>query len=176
VVVLLAAVLVWRRRPSGRKFGDWCRLNLPLLRSLYGHMYVSRTARTMSTLLGAGVNVLDVIDICRGVTGNVYWDRLWDAMERGVREGRQLSEIVVQHPLIPANVASMIGAGERSGRLPEVMERVAEFEEEELDTSVGAVTTFIEPMMIVVMGALIGGIAIALLLPILTQHRYLMGG
>ncbi len=173
---LLVTLLVWRARPSGRRLADWCRLNLPLLRVLYGHLYVTRAARTMSTLLGAGVNVLDVIDICRGVTGNVYYDQLWDSMAKGVRDGRQLSEVVSGNALVPAHVASMIAAGERSGRLPEVMEKVADFAEEELDGAVGTVTTFIEPAMIVVMGALIGGIAIGLLLPILTQHRYLMGG
>ena len=131
--------------------------------------------RTMSTLLAAGVNVLDVIDICRGVTINIYYARLWDSMAEGVREGRQISDAVTDTNLIPANVASMINAGERSGRLPEVMQRIADFSQDELDESVARVTTFIEPLMIVFMGIVIGGVAMALLLPIFDMGKVMSG-
>ena len=130
----------------------------------------------MATLLSAGVNLLDVIDICRGVTGNVYYDRLWDSMERGVREGRQISDAVFKSAIVPPNVASMISAGERSGQLAEVMERIADFSQEELDSSVTRVTAWIEPAMIVFMGVVIGGVAMALLLPIFSMGRIMAGG
>jgi type IV pilus assembly protein PilC len=124
---LLLATVIWARSRSGRRGLDWLRLNLPLLGTMYGHLYLTRAMRTMSTLLAAGVNVLDVIDICRGVTINEYYGRLWDSMEQGVREGRQISDAVSKSDLVPPNVASMITAGEKSGRLAEVMERIAEF-------------------------------------------------
>jgi type IV pilus assembly protein PilC len=143
---------------------------------MYTHLYVTRVTRTMATLLSAGVNVLDVIDICRGVTGNIYYEDLWDSMEQGVREGRQISDAVFKSSLVPPNVASMIAAGERSGRLPEVMERIADFSQEELDGAVGRVTTFIEPIMIVFMGVVIGGVATALLLPIFKMGQVMSGG
>jgi type IV pilus assembly protein PilC len=168
--------IIWLRRPSGRRVRDWMRLNFPLLRNMFSHLYITRTTRTMSTLLAAGVNVLDVIDICRGVTGNTYYDRLWDAMERGVREGRQISDAVFASPIIPANVASMIAAGERSGQLSDVMERIADFSQEELDAAVARITSFIEPAMIVIMGGLIGSVALALLLPIFSMGRVMAGG
>ena len=115
------------------------------------------------------------MDICPGVTFNNYYARLWDSMEEGVSEGRQISDAVTKTDFVPANVASMINAGERAGRLPEVMERIAEFSQEELDASVARVTTFIEPLMIVFMGILIGGVATALLLPIFDMGRVMSG-
>ena len=175
LAVGLVAVIIWSRSRSGRRHLDWLRLNFPLIGTMYSHLYLTRAMRTMSTLLAAGVNVLDVIDICRGVTFNTYYARLWDSMEEGVREGRQISDAVTDTDIVPANVASMINAGERSGRLPEVMERIAEFSQDELDASVARVTTFIEPLMIVFMGILIGGVATALLLPIFDMGKVMSG-
>ncbi len=175
LVGLLLFMVVWTRRESGRRVLDWIRLNAPLLGTMYGHLYLTRSMRTMSTLLAAGVNVLDVIDICRGITANSYYGRLWDSMEQGVREGRQISDAVFKSDIVPPNVASMIAAGERSGRLPEVMQKIAEFSQEELDDSVARVTTFIEPLMIIFMGIVIGGMAMALLLPIFNMSRIMSG-
>ncbi len=172
---VLLVVFVWGRRESGRRVLDWMRLNAPLVGPMYGHLYVTRAMRTMSTLLAAGVNVLDVIDICRGVTANSYYARLWDSMEQGVREGGQISDAVFKSDIVPPNVASMIAAGERSGKLPDVMQRIAEFSQEELDDSVSRVATFIEPLMIVFMGILIGGMAMALLLPIFNMSKIMSG-
>jgi type IV pilus assembly protein PilC len=175
VALSLVSFIIWSRSTAGRRGLDWLRLNVPLIGTMYGHLYLTRAMRTMSTLLAAGVNVLDVIDICRGVTINTYYARLWDSMAEGVREGRQISDAVTKTNLVPANVASMINAGERSGRLPEVMQRIAEFSQDELDESVARVTTFIEPLMIVFMGILIGGVAMALLLPIFDMGKVMSG-
>ncbi len=173
---VLVVIFVWVRRESGRRVLDWMRLNAPLVGPMYGHLYVTRSMRTMSTLLAAGVNVLDVIDICRGVTANSYYARLWDSMEEGVREGRQISDAIFKSDIVPPNVASMIAAGERSGRLPDVMQKIAEFSQEELDDSVARVATFIEPLMIIFMGVVIGGMAMALLLPIFNMSKIMSGG
>ena len=176
LVIAVVLLVLWMRRPSGRRSADWLRLHFPVLKGMFGQLYLTRATRTMATLLSAGVSVLDVIDICRGVTGNVYYDDLWDAMEQGVREGRQVSDAVFESAIIPSNVASMISAGERSGRLPQVMERIADFSQEELDAAVSRVTAFIEPLMIVIMGVIIGGVALALLLPIFSMGRVMAGG
>jgi type IV pilus assembly protein PilC len=176
LVVGLVVGALWLRSAAGRRAKDWLRLNVPAVRTMYGQLYISRTARTMSTLLSAGVNLLDIIDICRGVTNNVYYDEMWDAMAAGVHEGGQLSDAVLDAPFIPSSVASMIGAGERTGRLSEVMERIAEFSEEELERAVRQVTTFIEPVMILIMGVVIGGVAVALLLPIFGMSQVMAGG
>ncbi len=176
LVALVLLLVFWLRRKSGRRTLDWLRLHVPLICFMYSNLYMTRASRTMATLLSAGVNVLDVIDICRGVTRNFYYERLWDSMERGVREGRQISDAVFKSDIVPSNVASMIAAGERSGRLADVMETIAEFAQEELDSSVARVTQFIEPAMIVFMGLIIGGVATALLLPIFNMGRLMAGG
>ena len=175
LIAALLALFIWTRRRAGRRAMDWARLSLPILGPMYRHLYVTRAMRTMATLLAAGVNVLDVIDICRGVTANIYYGGLWDEMAQGVREGRQISDAIFETDLVPANVASMIAAGERSGKLPMVMEKIADFSQDELDSAVARVTVFIEPLMIVFMGILIGGVAMALLLPIFQMGRVMAG-
>ncbi len=175
-IVVVIAVIVWLKAPSGRRVADWVRLYMPGLRGMYRQLYITRAARTMSTLMGTGVNVLDVIEICRGVTNNCYYDRLWDTMADEVRNGRQMSDAVFQYKFVGPNVASMISAGERSGRLPEVMDRISQFSQDELDASVRQVTAYIEPVMIILMGVVIGSVALALLLPIFSMGRVMAGG
>ncbi len=165
----------WVRKPSGRRFCDWCRLNTPIIGGMYRQLYITRFTRTMGTLLSAGVSLLDIIDICRGVTNNRYYDELWDEITRQVRDGNQLSDPMFESSLIPANVASMIASGERSSRLSEVMERIAEFSEEELETAIKQMTSYIEPIMILTMGVLVGGVALALLLPVFRMGSVMTG-
>lgn len=175
LVVAGIAFFIWRRTRNGKRSLDWLRLNIPVIRTMYGQLYITRSARTMSTLLAAGVNLLDIIDICRGVTANEEYNRLWDDIESGVREGRQMSEAIFECKYIPANVASMIASGERSGRLSQVTGRIAEFSEQELDDAVKHATAYIEPVMIISMGILIGGVAMALLLPIFSMGKVVSG-
>lgn len=172
-----AGVSLWLllRTKKGRRCVDWLKLNLPVTGKMFNHLYITRMSRTMATLLGAGVNLLDIIDICRGVTANIYYLELWDDMERGVRDGLQLSDPILESGLVPPNVSSMIASGERSGRLSDVMGRIAQFSEEELEASVKQATGFIEPAMIIIMGVLIGAVAMALLLPIFNLGNVMAG-
>jgi len=167
---------IFLRQPVGRQSCDWLRLNTPVLRPMFAQLYITRSARTMATLLPAGVNLLDIIDICRGVTNNACYGDLWNNMEQGVRDGKQISDAVNQCPYVPPNVASMIASGERSGQLGDVMERIAEFSEQELDSAVKQVTAYIEPIMVICMGIVVGGVAMALLLPIFKMGNVMSGG
>jgi type IV pilus assembly protein PilC len=175
VIVLGVATFFWLRSNSSRRMLDWLRLHTPVLSSMYRQLYVTRMARTMGTLLAAGVNLLDIIDICRGVTNNVYYDDLWEEVTQTIREGKQFSDALVGSKFIPAHVVSMISSGERSGRLAEVMDRIASFSEEELESAIKQATSYIEPVMIVTMGVIVGGIALALLLPIFNMGRVITG-
>ena len=166
VLALVAMVIIGRRTRFGRSCIDWMKLRLPVLRTIHMNLYVTRSTRTMSTLLGAGVHLMDVIRICRGVTKNVLFEQVWINMEQHVRDGHRIGMAFESSNDIPAGVTSMVAAGERSGRLPEVMEKVADASEEELDVAVKRFTTLLEPMMIIFMGLLVGAVAIALLLPI----------
>lgn len=176
VFITGVVIAIFLRQPVGKFTLDWLRLHTPVLRTMYSQLYITRAARTMATLLASGVNLLDIISICRGVTNNALYDRMWDAMEQDVRDGKQISETIARTPFIPKSVASMIASGERSGRLAEVMERIAVFSEEELDAAIKQVTSYIEPIMIMLMGVVVGGVAIALLLPVFSMGRVMAGG
>ena len=151
---------------GGRRTLDWCKLKAPVLGPMFRQFYLTRATRTLGTLLAAGVGLLDAVRITRGVTENIYWQELWDELDRAMTGGRTISEVINASWLIPPPVAQMITAGERSGRLPDVLEKVSLATEADLDEAVKGATQLIEPLMIIFMGATIGGIAIALLLPI----------
>lgn len=168
-------IAFWRKTSSGRRTFDWMRLNLPVLRTLFGQLYLTRAARTLATLLNAGVGLLDAITITRGVTRNIYWEQLWDDVERGVRDGKSLAELFSKTEVIPPNVASMIVAGDKAGKLPEVLNKVAHFSEDELENAVKQTTSLIEPIMICSMGIVVGGVAIALLMPIFSIGNVMSG-
>jgi len=175
LVALLVTMMVLPRTSTGRGWLDWLKLRTPVLRNIHVNLYVTRSTRTMSTLLGAGVNLMDAIHACRMVTPNVVFDRVWSGMEDHVRDGRRLSQAFEESPDVPANIASMIAAGERSGRMPEVLERVAEYSEEELDLAIKKSTSLLEPVLIIAMGLLVGAVAIALLLPIFRMGSVVAG-
>ena len=175
LAVSLIVGFVFVKSDTGRAFLDRLRLTIPGLRGLYRRLYMTRAARTMSTLLQGGVHLLDIISICRDVTGNLYFERMWDDVERGVREGQLMSVVMAESPWIAPNICSMIASGERSGRLARVMEKIADFSEEELDSTIKEVTSFIEPVMVMAMGIIVGGMAIALLLPIFKMSSIVSG-
>ena len=153
---------------KGRYTLDWLRLKAPIFGPMYTKYYLTRASRTLGTLLSAGVPLVEAIKIVRAVTNNMLWDRLWSDLIESLTEGGTISEVVLASDLIPPPVAQMISAGERSGKLPEVLARVAESSENDLDEAIKSGTQLIEPAMIMVMGLLIGGMALALLLPIFT--------
>lgn len=162
------AFLLFAKSGRGRYTLDWLRLKAPVFGPMYTKYYLTRATRTLGTLLSAGVPLVEAIKIVRSVTNNMLWDRLWADLVESLTEGGTISEVVLESELIPAPVAQMISAGERSGKLPEVLARVAESSETDLDEAIKSGTQLIEPAMIMVMGLLIGGMALALLLPIFT--------
>ncbi len=176
LIIAAIAVVLWYRTRTGRRFIDLLKLRLPILGPMSAQLYTTRASRTLSTLLAAGVGVLDAIGICRDVTNNVQFDRMWVDMEQNIRNGHPLSDAVFDSPHVPSYVASMIASGERSGRLPHVMDRVAGFADEELEARVKKVGGLIEPVMILVMGTVVGAVAIAMLLPIFSMSRVVAGG
>lgn len=175
VAVIVVVALLWRRTISGRHFVDWCKLSTPIVGRLTVSLYLARASRTMSTLLAGGVGLIDVIRICRGVTDNVVFDRMWHDMESRVRDGKELTGAVTDSKWIPASVGAMMSSGERSGQLPEVMEKIAVRCDEELEGGIKQATSMIEPMLIVFMGILVGAVAMALLLPIFKMSSVVSG-
>lgn len=176
IAVLTAFWYTVRRYKKTRYAIDWLKLNAPLVGNLTRQLYLTRACRTMATMLSAGVSMLDMVSIARQVTDNMIFDELWTAVDERLRRGEQLSDPMFESSLVPRSVAQMIYSGERSGRLGQVLDRVADFTEAEFDSLVKTTTQFIEPVMVGVMGSVVGFIAIALLLPIFSMGKVVAGG
>jgi len=157
---------LWSRTSTGRATLDWVALHTPVIGSVFQHYYLSRACRTLATMIQAGVPLLDCVEIVRGVTDNTQFQRLWADVDDKLRKGSQLSDAIFTSPLVPRSMAQMIHSGEKSGRLGQVLERVADHAEGEFDHVVKQSTTMIEPVMVVTMGLLVGFVALALLLPV----------
>jgi type IV pilus assembly protein PilC len=164
-----AAVYMYLRTPAGRLMTDKLRISAPIIGPMYRKAYLARSLRTMSTMIGSGVSMLESLAITAQVAGNRFYERIWTNLADRVKEGFTLAEPLFGCSLIPRTVTQMISAGERTGKLSRVMDRVAQFCEDDLRVEIKSVTQMIEPIMIVVMGLIIGGIAIALLLPVFTM-------
>ncbi|MCE5276633.1 MAG: type II secretion system F family protein [Planctomycetaceae bacterium] len=164
----VAAGLIWWfvRTPGGTIFMDKLRISVPLLGRMYRKAYLARSLRTMATMVGTGVGVLEGLDIAAAIAGNSQYAKVWKDVAAAVQDGLPLSQPLQDSELVPGTIAQMVDAGERSGRLGMVMDRVAGFCEEELKVAVKSMTAMIEPIMIIVMGLIVGGVAMALLLPI----------
>ena len=120
-------------------------------------------------MVNTGVNLLEAIEVIQSSCDNYYFQRLWNATDKKIRDGYQLSESIQISPdsgLIAPGIIAMLRAGERSGKLGEVSDKISVFYEKKLEASIKSVTALIEPLMITILGAVIGTIAIALLLPV----------
>jgi type IV pilus assembly protein PilC len=174
VALTVTAILV-RMTSFGRRVIDTFKVRAPVIGPMFKHFYLTRATRTLGTLIASGVTLLDAVRIVRGVTANVLWTGLWEDMESSMTQGKTVASVILESELIPPTTAQMIAAGERGGRLPEVLERVAAATEEDLDVAIKNGTQLIEPAMILFMGLTVGGIAIALLLPIFSVANVMSG-
>jgi len=171
----VAGFFAFRRSDDGRRFIDAAKVRSPIVGPILTNFYLTRVTRTLATLLAAGVTLPDAIRILKGVVNNRMWTDTWKSLEEAITAGRTIGEVVLESPVIPASVAQMICAGERTGRLPEVLIRVADVTERDFNESVKSGAQMIEPLMIMVMGVMIGGVAVALLLPIFTIGNAVTG-
>lgn len=171
LLVGAGALFGMSRTPRGRKVVDLLKLRAPVLGTMFRQMFLARMASTMATLLAAGVSLLDVVAICRAVTNNHYYAMMWDELRDRIERGQDMSSAFRNAWFIPPNVAAMFNAGEKSGRLPEVLGNIATYAEEDLEIAIKSTTSMIEPIMIVGMGILVGGIASAMLLPIFQMSK-----
>jgi len=159
----------WGRTLSGRRVIDLVKIRTPVLGTMFIDMVVTRSMRIMATMLNTGVRLLDSIEVIQDSCDNYYFRRLWGTVEGKIQDGYQLSESIQISPsseLISPGIIQMLRAGEKSGKLGEVCDKVSVFYEKKLEASIKSVMALIEPLMITVLGSIIGTIAIALLLPV----------
>jgi len=159
------------RSDGGRLLVDTLRVRVPVLGAMYRKAYLARSLRTMATMVSTGVSMLDGLEITAQVAGNHLYARIWRGLAERVKEGATLSDELLRCDLIPRTVTQMVHAGERTGKLDVVMNRVADYCESDLAVAVKSITSLIEPAMIIVMGLVVGGIAMALLLPIFSISK-----
>jgi type IV pilus assembly protein PilC len=159
------------RTDGGARVWHYVQLRIPLMGRMFRKLHLARGLRMVGTMSGAGISLVDCVNTARDLTSNSYYRDLWTRVSEQIQAGKQLSEPLFQSPLVPRSVTQMLHSGEKGGKLAFVMEQVSNYAEQELKEQISNLTRYIEPAMIVVMGFIIGGVALALLLPIFTISR-----
>ena len=170
------AFFAFIRTEIGGLWWDRFKISAPLLQRMFRALYISRSLQTMGELLNAGVPMLDTIAITGDVSGNRHYKRLWRSVYGAVKQGKKVQSQLQRSPLLPRSVVQMISAGEESGKLGEVLDEISVFYAKALKDAIKAVTSMIEPIMIVVMGSVVGFIAMAIILPIFKMSSLVSGG
>ncbi|GAF80621.1 unnamed protein product, partial [marine sediment metagenome] len=168
---IVVGLYLYLRSAGGKILLDKIRINIPVLGPMYRKVYLARSLRTMATMVSTGVGMLEGLSLTAEVAGNHFYSRVWTNLADSAREGGVLSDELRRSKLIPPTVAQMVSAGERTGKLDVVMNRVAGFCEEDVKAAVGTMTRLVEPAMIIIMGLIVGGISIALLMPVLSISK-----
>ena len=165
MIGLLAAFLYWKRTPQGGLMVDKALLNIPVLGNLVRKSSVARFTRTLATLLASGVSILEALEITAKTAGNKVVARAINKSVVAIAEGDTITGPLKASGVFPPMVIQMIGVGEKTGGLDDMLNKIADFYDEEVDEAVSALTSIIEPVIIVFMGVVIGGIMIAMYLP-----------
>ena len=166
---------VFRRSDTGARVIDWSVLKVPIFGTLAQKVALSRFSRTFATLLKSGVPILGSLEIVAETCGNrIIKDAIMNARE-SVRNGNSLAEPLDRSPVFPPMVTRMIGIGEKSGSLEQLLEKISVFYDEQVSTMVKGLTSMIEPLLIGLMGFLVGGIVLAVFLPIFKLQQALTG-
>jgi type IV pilus assembly protein PilC len=160
----------------GRRLVDRIKLKVPVFGKLHHMICMARFSRTMGTLLTSGVPILQALETVSGTVGNsVMADAVLEARAR-IREGDRIGDPLEESRLFPPMVIHMIGVGEESGSLDFMLQKIADFYEDEVEAKVASLTAAIEPLMIVFLGFIVGFIVIAMFLPLIKVIEGLSGG
>lgn len=165
LIGFIIAYKIFVKQPKGRLFVDKLKLRVPLIGDLIRKSSISRFTRTLSTLLSSGVSILDALNITAKTSGNMVLQLAIKKSMVSIAEGETITQPLKDSGVFPPMVTQMISVGEKTGGLDEMLGKIADFYEEEVDASVAALTSIIEPVIIVFMGGMIGAILIAMYLP-----------
>ena len=166
VIVGIVLLLRWLKKPSGKKVFHTLVLKIPILQPIIQKVAVARFARTFSSLIGAGVAVLEALNVTARAVGNVVYEQSLVNAAEEVKNGKTLSSVVEKDALFPPIVSQMLAVGEETGQTDQVLVKVADFYEEEVDVAIDGISAIIEPVMIVFMGSMVGLIAASVMGPI----------
>jgi type IV pilus assembly protein PilC len=166
VVLFIFAFKKYYKTPKGRITIDALMLKLPVFGVLLRKVAVSKFTRTMGTMLSSGVAILEALDIVAKTAGNTIIERAIYKVRSGISEGRTMADPLLESQVFPSMVCQMISVGESTGALDAMLGKIADFYDEEVDQAVENLTSLIEPFMLVFLGVVIGGLVIAMYLPV----------
>lgn len=166
MVAGVVTFIMFVRTEVGGIWFDRVKLNTPIFKRMFKALYISRSLHTMGELVNAGVPMLDTLAITGDISGNRLFRKLWRSVYASVKTGKKIAHPMQKNPLLPKSVVQMISAGEESGKLGEVLDEVSTFYSKQLREAIKTCTSMIEPVMIMLMGGVVGFIAMAIILPI----------
>jgi len=168
VVVLVVVINVWKKTKAGRAVMDNIKLRTPVFGTLIRRSAIARLTRTLGTLLSSGVPVLQALTIVRDTSGNAVIARAIQHVHDSVKEGESMTAPMEASKVFPPMVISMVEVGEETGALPDMLIRIADTFDDEVDNAVSGLTSIIEPIMIIFLAVIVGTIVIAMFLPLVT--------
>ncbi|MFZ4572945.1 MAG: type II secretion system F family protein [Phycisphaerales bacterium] len=171
IVGTVGSIYGFSRTEVGAFFIDKFKLTFPIIRNMFRSLYISRSLQTMGQLINAGVPMLDTIAITGEISGNSIFAALWKRIHTSVKQGKKITAALQNDSILPRAVIQMISAGEEAGKLGEVLDEISAFYQKQLKDNIKAVTGMIEPIMILMMGTVVGFIAMAIILPIFKMSQ-----
>src|SRR5215813_5805191 len=175
IIASIFGLKVWYGTPQGRLVLDTIVLRLPVLGVLMRKIAVARFTRTLGTLISSGVPILEGLDITAKTAGNAVVERALNRVRKALEEGKSLTEPLRESEVFPGMVTQMIGVGEQTGAMDAMLQKIADFYEEEVDAAVKDLLTALEPIMIVFLGVVVGGVVISMYLPLFSLIGKLSG-
>ena len=167
IFVAYFLLTLWGKTKAGRRFVDTMKIRMPVIGDLQRKSSVARFSRTLGTLVTSGVPILQALNITRDTAGNVVISDAIDKVHEAVKEGESIVAPLQASGVFPNMVISMVDVGEETGQLPEMLLKVADVYDDEVDTSVAALTSILEPIMIVILALVVGSVVFALFLPLI---------
>src|SRR5882762_1977338 len=168
IVAGIFGLKIWYGTPQGRYFLDSVILKIPVLGILMRKIAVARFTRTLGTLISSGVPILEGLDITARTSGNAVVEKALFQVRRSLEEGKSLTEPLKESAVFPGMVTQMIAVGEQTGAMDAMLQKIADFYEDEVDVAVKDLLTALEPIMIVFLGIVVGGVVISMYLPLFT--------
>jgi type IV pilus assembly protein PilC len=158
--------LYFIKTKSGREFWDSRRIKLPIFGAIAHKICLARFTRTLASLVRSGVPILEVLQIVSQTVGNVVMEKAIKVAAGDIERGENISAALAKHTVFPNMIIRMITAGEQTGKIDNMLERISDFLDEEIDTTLSGLTSLIEPLLIVFLGVVVGGMVICMFLPI----------
>jgi type IV pilus assembly protein PilC len=172
--LLVLLFIKWKKSSWGRPQWDHFRLRLPMkIGTIVQQVAVARWSRTLASLTGAGVPLLQALEITGRTGGNVAVEEAMDGVIASVKRGGTIAAPLAKAPIFPTMVSHMVGVGEETGALDSMLDKVAEFYEDQVEASVKALTSILEPVMIIVIGSMVGFIVISMYLPLFEVYNHI---